>query len=61
MPNDFSVEIHTYLSAKILEAEREAKLGDQVTSAYARGKLEELQWIRKYLQENIDLKNYIYY
>ena len=61
MPNDFSVEIHKYLSDKILVAEQEAKLGDQDTSAYARGKLEELQWIRHYLQENIDLKNFIYY
>jgi hypothetical protein len=61
MPNDYSVEIHKYLSAKIREAEQAVKLGDQDTAAHARGQLAELQWIRKYLQENIDLKNFVYY
>ncbi|MBU1565168.1 MAG: hypothetical protein KJ630_06025 [Proteobacteria bacterium] len=61
MPNDFSVEIHNYLSLKILEAEKAVKIGNQDDSAHARGRLEELQWIRKYLQDNIDLKNFVYY
>ncbi len=61
MPNDYSVAIHKYLSDKILEAEQAIKLGDQDTAAHARGQLEELQWIRRYLQENIDLKNFVYY
>jgi hypothetical protein len=37
------------------------KLGDEDTAAHARGQLEELQWIRRYLQENIDLKNFVYF
>ncbi|MDK9709042.1 MAG: hypothetical protein OEL83_18525 [Desulforhopalus sp.] len=61
MPNEFSVEIHKHLSQKILAAEQAAKADDAKTAAYARGQLEELRWIRKYLQENIDLKNFIYY
>ena len=61
MPNEFSVEIHKYLSQKILEAKQAEKLDDQDAAAHARGQLEELQWIRKYLQENIDLKNFVYY
>lgn len=61
MPNDYSVAIHNYLTCKIAEAEQAVKLGDQSTAAHARGQLEELQWIRRYLQENIDLKNFTYY
>lgn len=58
MPNDFSVEIHNFLSAKILEAEKRlAEIEDPVV----RGRLEELLWIRGYLQENIDLQNYTYF
>jgi hypothetical protein len=61
MPNDYSVEIHKYLSDKIRKAEQAVKLGDQHTAAHARGQLEELMWIRRYLRENIDLKNFVYY
>jgi hypothetical protein len=61
MPNDFSVVIHNYLKDKILEAEETAKNADDHLAAHARGKLEELLWIRRYLKENIDLKNFIYY
>ena len=38
-----------------------AKDDDKDAAAYGRGQLAELQWIRKYLQENIDLKNFVYY
>ncbi len=61
MPNDYSVEIHKYLSNKIAEAEHAVQLGDEDTAAHARGQLEELRWIRRYLQENIDLKNFVYF
>jgi hypothetical protein len=61
MPNEFSVEIHNHLSQKILEAEQATKIGDEKAAAFARGQLVELHWIRKYLQENIDLKNFVYY
>lgn len=60
MPNEFSVEIHNYLSQKILEAE-EALARRDGHSSYYQGQLEELHWLRRYLKENIDLKNSIYY
>jgi hypothetical protein len=60
MPNEFSVEIHNYLTQKIREAEKTvASKGER--SAYNQGQLDELYWIRAYLRENIDLKNFIYY
>ena len=60
MPNEFSVEIHNYLTLKIIEAEKALASKDEHSSHY-RGQLEELYWIRKYLEENIDLKNFKYY
>ncbi len=61
MPNDYSIEIHKYLSDKILLAEQTMRQGDENTATRARGQLEELLWIRQYLQENIDLKNFQYF
>lgn len=58
MPNDFSIEIHNFLSAKILEAEQRLAEGDD---PFVRGRLAEFLWIRSYLQENFDLKNFVYY
>jgi len=55
MPNDFSIEIHDFLSARIAEAE--ARLAKK-EEPFLRGRLRELLWIRSYLQENFDLKNY---
>ena len=60
MANDFSIEIHNYLSKKISEAEQ-AIASDDLHSAYYRGQLEELQWMRNYLKEHVDLKDFIYY
>jgi hypothetical protein len=60
MPNEFSVEIHDYLSQKIAEAKKAIAKNDDRSSFY-RGQLEELLWIRKYLKENVDLKNFTYY
>jgi hypothetical protein len=60
MPNDFSIEIHAYLTRKIAEAERALASKDK-RSSYYRGQLEELFWLRRYLKENIDLKDFIYY
>jgi len=60
MPNEFSVEIHNYLTLKIVEAEKAIARKDERSSFY-RGQLEELYWIRTYLQGNIDLKNFTYY
>jgi hypothetical protein len=60
MPNEFSVEIHNYLTLKIAEAEQGIARKDEHSSFY-RGQLEELYWIRTYLRQNIDLKNFTYY
>jgi hypothetical protein len=60
MPNEFSIEIHEYLSQKITEAEK-AVAKKSANTAYFQGQLEELYQIRTYLKENIDLKNFIYY
>ena len=60
MPNEFSVEIHNYLTQKIAEAEGALARKDEPSSFY-QGQLEELHWLRSYLKENIDLKNFTYY
>jgi len=65
MPHAFSVEIHDYLSNRILQA-REA-LGKTVTESnqslepYHKGQLLELEIMRQYLTENIDLKTQKYF
>lgn len=60
MPNEYSVEIHEYLTKKI--AENQQLLKEQGgNSPIARGQLEELYWIRDYLAEHIDLKGFTYY
>jgi hypothetical protein len=41
-----------------LEAEQRLAEGDD---PFVRGRLAELLWIRSYLQENFDLKNFVYY
>ena len=60
MGNEYSIEIHRYLSAKIAEAEALIQRRPE-NSPEPRGQLEELQAIRKYLSENIDLKDFTYY
>jgi len=60
MPNEYSVEIHKYISKKIREAEQ---LIDEngVDTPNNRGKIDELLWLREYLSDNIDLKGFKYY
>lgn len=60
MANEFSIEIHNYLSKKISEAEK-AIASDDLHTAFYLGQLEELQWMRSYLKEHVDLKDFIYY
>ncbi len=60
MPNEFSVEIHNYLTQKITEA-RKAVAEKNEKSSFYQGQLDELYRIREYLKENIDLKNFTYY
>lgn len=65
MPHIFSVEIHEYLSKKILQAKAgktEAVLErDEELTSYYEGQLLELETMRQYLTENIDLKTQKYY
>lgn len=59
MPNDYSIEIHDFLTQLIRDAELCIYNRDEPD--YNRGRLEELLRIRQYLSENIDLKNFTYY
>lgn len=60
MPNEYSVTIHDYLTGKITEARAAVARGDEHAPFY-RGQLAELYWLRDYLRENIDLKDFTYY
>jgi hypothetical protein len=60
MANEYSIEIHRYLSARIAEAET-LILNSIEDSPELLGQLEELLAIRKYLSDNIDLKDFTYY
>ena len=65
MPHIFSVEIHEYLSARIEQSKEKRKqaIGDKDESLQHRfeGELQELEEMRRYLTENIDLKTQKYY
>jgi hypothetical protein len=60
MANEYSIEIHKYLNEKIVAAEKAIE-ESVVDIPYYRGQIEELHWIRKYLSDNIDLKDFSYY
>jgi hypothetical protein len=60
MPNEYSVEIHNYLSQKISDALKSIEKNDG-SSPLHQGQLEELYWIREYLRKNVDLKDFPYY
>jgi len=65
MANEYSVEIHDFITSNIASAsdnlEKSLKTGDQKEQVYWQGQLDELTWIRKYLKEHVDLKDFIYY
>jgi len=65
MPHAFSVEIHDYLSNKILKAGEGVKHAvlekDQRLESYYKGQLLELKIMRQYLTDNIDLKTQKYF
>jgi hypothetical protein len=65
MAHIFSVEIHDFLSRKIKQAEKAKKMteqnNDETSSHYYEGQIFELNVMRQYLTENIDLKNRKYY
>ncbi len=65
MPHAFSVEIHDYLSNRILKArealDKTAQEKDQPLKSYHKGQLLELEIMRQYLTKNIDLKTQKYF
>ncbi len=65
MPNQYSIEIHDHISARIEGVEQSlaaaVEAGDVETEDYCRGQLEELLWLREYLRQNVDLKDFTYY
>lgn len=65
MANQFSVEIHQYISEKIAAATRQQKKAEAANDSAARrfhsGQLYELEKIREYMAQNIDLKTQKYY
>jgi hypothetical protein len=65
MPNEYSIEIHNYISEQIRLYERKVKESTGSSNSngrhYSLGRLNELQWIRGYLADNIDLKEFTYY
>ena len=65
MANQYSVEIHQYISEKIDTATRQQRkaedAGDSAARRFYAGKLYELEKIRKYMAQNIDLKTQKYY
>ena len=65
MANEYSVEIHDYISEKIAHATAELKKAeaadDQTGRRFYEGQLYELDKIREYMAQNIDLKTQKYY
>jgi hypothetical protein len=65
MANQYSVEIHKYISDKIAAATRQQKKAEAADDTAARrffaGQLYELEKIREYMAQNIDLKTQKYY
>jgi len=65
MANEYSVEIHHYISEKIAVAEKQkqkAEADDDVASRFFyKGQLHELLKIRAYMAAHIDLKTQHYY
>ena len=60
MPNEYSIEIHRYLTEKISEAQKILEQSDK-ENPNLQGQIDELLWIRQYMSDNIDLKDFTYY
>jgi hypothetical protein len=65
MANQYSVEIHKYISEKISAATNQQKKAEAANDSAARrfyaGQLYEMEKIRDYMAQNIDLKTQKYY
>ena len=62
MPNDYSVQIHNFLTTK-LEALHQKKETCSTEKELAKidGQCDEIHWLRQILKDNFDLKNHKYY
>ena len=65
MANQYSVEIHQYISDKIAEAKKNKEIAkgqqDHLSEQFYAGQLRELNKIREYMAAKIDLKTQKYY
>ena len=65
MTNQYSIEIHNYISERIITAEDRKKLAenqnDLQLKRFYEGQLQELFEIREYLARTVDLKTQRYY
>lgn len=59
MPNEYSIEIHNFLTKLINESK--TAVDKEKDSHFHYGRIKELQKIRKYLADHIDLKDFQYY
>ena len=65
MPNEYSIDVHNYITEQIHVHQKKVKESSDGKNSsekhYSLGRLNELQWIRDYLADNIDLKEFTYY
>ncbi len=65
MPNEYSVQFHDFITARIdtarLQFDQAVQAGDEQSQSYWNGQLEELAWLRSYLKQHVDLKGFVYY
>ena len=65
MPNEYSVQFHDFITSKFVIARSQLaeaeQAGDDNNQAYWSGQLEELIWLRAYLKEQVDLKDFTYF
>lgn len=62
MANEFSIQIHDFLSSKMEElSTKKFSTIDIKENTFVEGQVSEIMWLREYLKENFDLKNFKYY
>lgn len=65
MPNEYSVELHNFITDKISSAAQHLagakENNNSEMQSYWGGQLEELAWLRSYLKAHVDLNNFVYY
>ena len=65
MPNEYSVELHNFITDKIRSAAQQLagakENNNSEMQSYWGGQLDELSWLRSYLKAHVDLKNFVYY